>query len=225
MQHSEMIEKIAPALVAAQAQFPILEVDSTVTVKPRARKGQDGREYAPASYSFEFVSFAQIIQKTRKPLTDNGLVLVQGVVQREGADYMVTKIIHESGQWVANEHRIYPLPSDNPSQGYGGGCRYAQRYGLRELLAVADVEKGNELVVVAEEEARVSMIDESLEAIANCQSMQDLEGARMKILRAYRGVTHVPQEVKKAMQDRRADLGNVGQRDAMAEASPEDAQS
>lgn len=136
MRHSDSIAEIATALAAAQGAFPPIPKDRTVTVKMRSG-GQ---------YTFAYAPLDTIIDKTRKPLADNGLAITQGVVTDEkGTDYMRTLLTHKSGEWLLNETPMFTAGGENASQGFASGMTYARRYGYSAMLCLAadDDDDGN----------------------------------------------------------------------------------
>lgn len=136
MRHSDSIAQLATALAAAQGAFPVIPKDRTVTVKMRSG-GQ---------YTFAYAPLDTVIEKTRKPLAENGLAILQGVVSDEkGAEYVRTMLVHGSGEWMENETPLFTAAADNASQGYASGMTYARRYGYNSMLCLAadDDDDGN----------------------------------------------------------------------------------
>lgn len=136
---SESISQVAAALAAAQGQFPLIPRDRTVTVRPRARKGQDGNSYQPPSYSFTYAPLSTVLEKVRPALAEHGLALTQSVVvvNDKGHEAVRTMLLHSSGEFLANETPLFVAGSDNASQGYASGMTYARRYGVTALLCIA----------------------------------------------------------------------------------------
>lgn len=139
MQHSESIAQVATALAAAQGEFPLIPRDRTVTVRPRARKGQDGQQYQPPAYQFSYAPLPTVLEKVRPALAKHGLALTQSVVtiNDKGHEAVRTMLIHSSGEWLANETPLFTAAGDNASQAYSSGMTYARRYGVTALLCIA----------------------------------------------------------------------------------------
>lgn len=139
MQHTESIALVATALAAAQGEFPLIPRDRTVTVRPRARKGQDGQQYQPPAYQFNYAPLPTVLEKVRPALAKNGLCLTQSVVtiNDKGHEAVRTMLIHCSGEWLANETPLFAATGDNASQAYSSGLTYARRYGVTALLCIA----------------------------------------------------------------------------------------
>lgn len=139
MQHSESISQVATALAAAQGEFPLIPRDRTVTVRPRARKWQDGQPYQPPAYQFSYAPLPTVLEKVRPALAKHGLALAQSVVtiNDKGHEAVRTMLIHSSGEWLSNETPLFSAAGDNASQAYSSGMTYARRYGVTALLCIA----------------------------------------------------------------------------------------
>lgn len=117
---SQQVDKIFPALIAVQSELN----------NPSKDKQGHGYKYA---------DLAQIINLSREPLKEHGLAVTQicGVV--DGQSYLITQMIHSSGQWIRG---YYPLEkagmrSANDAQQMGAAMTYARRYNLAAILGVA----------------------------------------------------------------------------------------
>ena len=85
MGKSENIDQLASALAKAQSQLP--------PVKKTGRNPHLKNEYA---------TLDDIINATRKPLTDNGLAYTQLLRGTNGTVKLTTMLMHESGQWISS---------------------------------------------------------------------------------------------------------------------------
>jgi hypothetical protein len=89
----------------------------------------------------------------RRPLLDNGILLVQRVVPSEpGTAAVETRLVHSSGEWIAGTTTI-PLPETEPGsktnmgQAVGAAISYARRYGLMAMLSMAAVDEDSDCEV------------------------------------------------------------------------------
>jgi hypothetical protein len=110
------IDKLAAALAKAQAKM---------TNPPKTKHGQfRGGRYL-------YADLADVLDHVRGPLSENGLAIVQ-IVQ---PGVLVTRLIHESGQYVESH---YPLPAGQlPPQEMGSAITYARRYSLCPMLGIS----------------------------------------------------------------------------------------
>ena len=113
MKTSEQISKLAAALAAAQG---MMENAVMNRVNPH--------------FKSKYADLAAIFDAARKPLSANGLAIVQTI----GDGVLHTRLLHTSGQWIASEH---PLPMSGRPQEIGSALTYARRYSLSALIGIA----------------------------------------------------------------------------------------
>lgn len=148
MNRSESIGAIAPALAAAQGDFPTI---------PRTQTGQIG----PRQY--KYADLADIIKACQPILAKHGLAVVQtfdgerlvsrwkqtegeeaGTVTEEKGRYaegtliMRTTLVHKSGEWIET---VIPFPwANGKPQDLGSIMTYLRRYSLSAILGVSSEE-------------------------------------------------------------------------------------
>lgn len=125
MRESADISKIAPALVRAQG---------AMESPPRNRSVQV-RTQAGASYTFRYATLDKITDMVRHTLAENGLCVLQPIVSTERGPALVTRLLHESGQWMECE---VPLPAlGNSPQAFGPMVTYVRRYAISAMLNIS----------------------------------------------------------------------------------------
>ena len=119
---------LAAALAKAQMSFPPITRDKHVTVSMKTG----------GSYSFDYAPLESILAATRRPLSENGLALVQ--ILDDGM--LVTRLIHESGASLTGR---VDLPAIAEIQAYGSAITYLRRYAIQAVLGIAaeDDDDGN----------------------------------------------------------------------------------
>ena len=113
MKTSEQISELAAALAAAQGMM-----DNAVMNRVNPH------------FKSKYADLAAIFDAARKPLSANGLAIVQTI----GDGVLHTRLLHTSGQWIASEH---PLPMSGRPQEIGSALTYARRYSLSALIGIA----------------------------------------------------------------------------------------
>lgn len=78
----------------------------------------------------------------KKPLTDNGLAVLQTVELVGERVVLVTTLAHSSGQWVKSYLPIIVMKNDPQSQ--GSAMTYARRYALAALVGVCPADDDGE---------------------------------------------------------------------------------
>jgi hypothetical protein len=119
------VANLALALSKAQAAFPAIPRDKTVTVKTRT-----GGEY-----TFKYAPLDTVLAKVREPLAANGLAISQLL----DGGYLVTLLIHESGQYLEGRTPL-PRDPDDTVQAFGSAITYLRRYAIQALLGIATEE-------------------------------------------------------------------------------------
>ena len=119
MKTSSPTTNIGPALLAAQKMIG-------VAVKGAANP------YFDAKYA----DLRTIIEAVKKPLNDQGIVILQGVDIEETIPLLVTTLLHaETSEFVETRTPILCVKANNP-QAFGSGVTYAKRYALQALLCL-----------------------------------------------------------------------------------------
>ena len=127
MENSDSIAKLTDAL--AKAQVCYLPVKRTLKVSFPTKVGQKEYNYAPLE---------EVIEATRKALSDNGLAIMQPTKIIEGKLIVETLLSHNSGEWIKGE--ILIESQDASPQSKGSALTYARRYALSSMLGVASEE-------------------------------------------------------------------------------------
>lgn len=127
MKSSDQLDKIAPALVAAQK-----------AVSPAHKTASNPH------FRSNYATLGDVWDAAQKPLADNGLAVTQGVEDADDSGFtLVSTLWHTSGQWISEGVRI-PLEKAT-AQSAGSGITYGRRYGLTSLLGIVadDDDDGN----------------------------------------------------------------------------------
>jgi hypothetical protein len=115
MKTSETIDKLALAFVEAQALLKNAVFDKE---NPHFRS--------------RYATLAGMRDSVTPILSQHGLAVIQGC----DMDCIVTRLIHQSGQWVESR---YPFAMDKPQQ-MGSAFTYARRYSLAAICGIASEE-------------------------------------------------------------------------------------
>ena len=117
MNRSDELDKLAAALVAAQADMTNPPLDG---VNPH--------------FKSKFTTLATMIDHTRPVLAKHGLVVIQHPVGETGEVGVESILIHSSGQWLSEDYQM-PLPKPDP-QSTGSVVTYLRRYALASICGV-----------------------------------------------------------------------------------------
>lgn len=112
------VDKLAEALAKAQGEMENAALNKT---NPH--------------FKSRYADLAAIRDATVPSLSKHGLALVQTEEWRDGSPWLVTRLMHTSGQMIMSEH---PLPSDvNRPQIFGSAMTYARRYCWAAICGIA----------------------------------------------------------------------------------------
>lgn len=116
--------KLFAALAKAQAKFEPIEKNRTVEIRPRDK----------APYTFRYADLQEILAKTRKALTDNGLALFQ--IVEDGVLRCV--LTHQDGGSITSSLALPTSLRDmHDPKALGALISYLRRYQASAILGVA----------------------------------------------------------------------------------------
>lgn len=138
MKRSETIGALAKAIAAAQAEMHNPAFDS---VNP--------------AFKSKFASLASVRNAVVPVMAKHGIAVLQDVTMDERGVSCVTKLLHESGEWMDSSDLTVPV-AQKSAHGVGSACSYAKRYQLLALACVSgdDDDDGNGAVGTAQAAAR-----------------------------------------------------------------------
>lgn len=117
MNQSSSIAALAAALAKAQAEMSGAAKDS-----------------ANPYFKSKYADLESVWSACRKPLTDNGLSVIQTSQPTKHGLMLVTTLAHSSGEWIRGYMPI--LAKDATAQSQGSGITYARRYALAAIVGV-----------------------------------------------------------------------------------------
>lgn len=139
MNKSESIKELATAL--SKVKFG--EIGKSKTVKVATKSG--------SSYNFDYAPLEVIMGAIRGPLAEQGLSLVQGIMNGTGLMVVETTLIHSSGEWMSFFSPVITKEGCT-AQEMGSAITYARRYGVTLACCLvadedddANIADGNEV--------------------------------------------------------------------------------
>ncbi len=85
-------------------------------------------------FKSKYADLGSVWKACHEALSDNGFSVVQGGTFKDGHFFMVTTLIHSSGQSISGDYIILPVKGD--PQAYGSAWTYARRYSLAAMVGV-----------------------------------------------------------------------------------------
>ena len=131
---SDSITKITPALIKAQSEF-------APAVKAKVNP----------HFKSKYVPLDAVLDAIAEPLRANGIAILQQTDIQDARTVLLTRLVHESGEWIAGKYPVHPVKAD--PQGEGSALTYARRYALMALVGIApEDDDGNAAVKAANRE-------------------------------------------------------------------------
>ena len=117
MQMSSSIAKISLALNKAQAKIGA------------ATKGA-----ANPYFKSKYADLASVMEACKEELNSQGISVLQPVVSDATGDYVLTVLLHESGEYLSS--RVKLMVNKPNMQELGSAISYARRYGLQSMVFI-----------------------------------------------------------------------------------------
>lgn len=93
---SDQIDQLATALAKAQGEFSVATKDKNNPF-----------------FKSKYADFESIVAASRPSLSKNGICVVQNVYRfDDGNHYLITLLLHSSGQWIKSKAQHNPIKSD-----------------------------------------------------------------------------------------------------------------
>lgn len=123
---SESLTKLFEALAKAQAQMEAGKKDCANTY-----------------FNSKYADLSSIVEASRAALTNNGLSVIQRIcVSDTGAQVLLSRLCHNSGQWIESE--VVLDPSKKDVQAMGSYITYMRRYAYASLVGVVTTDDDGE---------------------------------------------------------------------------------
>jgi hypothetical protein len=123
MKTSELLDKLAPALCAAQGSMKSALKDK---INPAFRS--------------RYADLHAVWDAARGPLTANGFSIIQSISACEGGIAVVTRILHSSGQWIESDPLPIPV-SKRDAHGQVAAITYGKRAGLAAAAGIVTADE------------------------------------------------------------------------------------
>lgn len=117
-----------------------MELDKLACALAKAQGSITGarKDSANPFFKSKYADLASCWDACRKPLSENGLAIIQ--IPEVGIEFVsiMTLLVHESGQWIRS--RLPMKPKDFSPQSLGSTITYARRYALAAMVGLAQTD-------------------------------------------------------------------------------------
>jgi len=114
---SDDIKELATALAKAQSEFAVA-----------------GENKNNPFFKSAYADLMSVVQASRPALTKNGLAVLQMIIDADDGKWLITKLMHTSGEWVQSKVRI--IPPKNDVQSISSTITYMKRMCYTSLVGV-----------------------------------------------------------------------------------------
>ena len=83
----------------------------------------------------KYADLASVWDACRKPLSSNGLSVVQTMSNDNGKVIIITTLLHSSGEWIRGHLTVKPMKDD--PQAMGSAITYGRRYSLAAIAGIS----------------------------------------------------------------------------------------
>jgi hypothetical protein len=141
MKSSELINELAAALCKAQAEMGGAVKDSS-------------NPFFKSSYA----DLTSVIKAIKQPFSDNGLSYTQFPVTFEDRIGVVTRLMHNSGQWLEMDYTLPTVKKD--PQASGSAITYARRYALQSIAGIPTADDDAESAMLRGDDKKIVSDDQ-----------------------------------------------------------------
>ena len=143
MNSSEKINELATALCKAQAAM-----------------GGAVKDSANPFFKSSYADLTSVIKAIKQPFADNDLSYTQFPVSDENGIGVVTRLMHNSGQWMELGYTL-PIVKKDP-QAAGSAITYARRYALQSMAGIPTADDDSESAVIrGDHKKAINVIDKA----------------------------------------------------------------
>lgn len=120
-------------------------------LKAQIQMGAASKDATNPHFKSKYETLESVIEATKKPLNDNGIVPIHKIINKNESTFLVTMLVHaESGEFVDSEIEL--ILNKNDMQQMGSAQTYAKRQNLKALTNLpSEDDDGNAAVQRASE--------------------------------------------------------------------------
>ena len=104
-------------------------------------------------------------------LNNNGIVLLQPLVNIDGKNFVKTVLMHESGETFESLAEIF-CSKPNDAQAYGSGISYARRYSLSSICGIGSEDDDGQKAVQPKPQATKENIEKAVSVKATLEQIK-----------------------------------------------------
>lgn len=119
----------------------------------------------------KYSSLNDVLSAVVPALNNNGIVLLQPLVNIEGKNYVKTVLMHESGETFESLAEIF-CTKQNDAQAYGSGISYARRYSVSSICGIGSEDDDGQKAVQSKPQATKEVMQKAKTANATLEQIK-----------------------------------------------------
>jgi len=119
----------------------------------------------------KYADLNDVLEAIVPALNNNGIVLLQPLVNIEGKNFVKTVLMHESGETFESLAEIF-CNKQNDAQAYGSGISYARRYSLSSICGIGSEDDDAQKAVQPKPNATKENIEKAVSVKATLEQIK-----------------------------------------------------
>jgi len=108
----------------------------------------------------KYADLNDVLEAIVPALNNNGIALLQPLVNIDGKNFVKTVLMHESGEVFESLAEIF-CKNQNDAQAYGSGITYARRYSLSSICGIGSEDDDGQKAVQQKPNATVEILEKA----------------------------------------------------------------
>jgi hypothetical protein len=136
---------------------------SQALLKAQRKMGNAVKDAKNPFYKSSYADLNSVREASHPALNEEGISVLQPMVQKDGRSYVRTLLLHESGEWLASDTEVVAAKANDP-QAQGSAISYARRYGLQSFLSLGAEDDDGEKAMARSAPAKSAPVQQATPA-------------------------------------------------------------
>lgn len=119
----------------------------------------------------KYADLNDVLSAVVPALNNNGIVLLQPLVNIDGKNFVKTVLMHESGETFESLAEIF-CAKQNDAQAYGSGISYARRYSLSSICGIGSEDDDAQKAVQPKPQATAEVLKKAKSVNATLEQIK-----------------------------------------------------
>lgn len=119
----------------------------------------------------KYADLNDVLSAVVPALNNNGIVLLQPLVNIDGKNFVKTVLMHESGETFESLAEIF-CNKQNDAQAYGSGISYARRYSLSSICGIGSADDDGQKAVQPKPNATFEVLEKAAKVNATIEQIK-----------------------------------------------------